>query len=214
MLKSLLKPKGLLPLSIGAGCIIAVLICAFTHAASAKAMESLTSEVFRFHVIANSDSSEDQSLKLKVRDSVLEKYLNQLTASPSKQATVDFFNNNMEEVKATAQNTLRENGCSLPVTVAVTKSAFPIRHYGDVTLPAGTYDCLRIEIGSAKGHNWWCVMYPPLCYVSPAYEESKEHKFEDKLSPSSYSLILGDSPSAPPKVKLKLKVVELWQELN
>ncbi|MCD8158770.1 MAG: stage II sporulation protein R [Clostridiales bacterium] len=197
--------------SVLAGFVCSFIFCISARAYSHSVMNKITSEVFRFHILANSDSEEDQALKLALRDKILENYRDFLTSSPSKAETEDFFKSRLPEIENISEEFLKNEGCDYEVKAEVTKSMFPLRKYADVTLPGGNYDCLKISIGDAAGHNWWCVMFPPLCYVEGTYSEAEQGTYKNDLSEDVYSIILGDSESASPKVRLKLKITELWQ---
>lgn len=151
----------------------------------------LKNSVFRLHVIANSDSSEDQLLKLKVRDSVLS-YINQFSFS-SRNETIEYCKDHLQDLKAISLATIRDEGCNYNVNVELGDFYFPTKTYGDISFPSGFYDALEIKIGKAKGHNWWCVMFPPLCFIDVSSgivpDESKKI-LEDKLSSEDYNLIL------------------------
>ncbi|MCD8090291.1 MAG: stage II sporulation protein R [Clostridiales bacterium] len=210
-IKILKKECKIIAVSLLTGLLISLVLCVLTKAYSERVMDDITSEVFRFHILANSDSEEDQALKLALRDEILKNYEGFLTSSHSKAETMSFFRSHLSEIKSISEEFLKAKGCNYSVKAEVAKSAFPIRKYGDFTLPAGTYDCLKISIGKAAGHNWWCVMFPPLCYVEGTYDEAGENACRDSLSPDVYSIISGDSEAAPANVKLKLKIVEFWQ---
>ena len=127
--------------------------------------EDIAQSVFRLHVIANSDSKEDQDLKYKVRDKVLE-YMNEISMDcSSKEEVILLAEEHKEEFKKIAEDVIKENGYDYTVNISIGNFDFPTKTYGDISLPAGEYDALRIEIGEAKGQNWWCVMFPPLCFV-------------------------------------------------
>lgn len=140
--------------------------------------QKLANEIIRFHVRANSDSDEDQQLKLSVRDAVIS-YLEPLLAgSESVEQSRGIIAGNEFGIRVTALNTIAKAGYDYDVNVYFENSRFPTKTYGDVTIPAGVYEAYRIDIGAAKGHNWWCVLYPPLCFEDATHavmtEESKE----------------------------------------
>ena len=132
----------------------------------ADAQEKMSDEVFRFHVLANSDSEDDQELKLKVRDGILS-HMKELMEIPPADAreTKLLVMRHLDEIKQMALEVIREEGYRYPVNVMVAECYFPDRRYGDVLFQKGYYDALRVEIGEADGHNWWCVLYPSLCFV-------------------------------------------------
>lgn len=209
MLYGFIKKHTAVLLSIVMGFALSVGFCAVTGAYSHRAMERLSSEVFRLHIVANSDNLNDQSLKLAVRDGILEKYRYFLSSSPSKAETVRFVSNHTDDIRLTAEKILSQAGCRLGVKAEVTKSSFPEKRYGEVVLPCGIYDCLKLTIGNAEGHNWWCVMFPPLCYTEGTCEEVE--KYSNAIDKDTAELILADRKEAPPRIKVKLKIVELWQ---
>lgn len=183
-------------------------ICAFSYVEAVS--KDLSNSVFRLHVIANSDSEEDQNLKYKVRDNLL-KYMNSICKDcSSKEEAIKIVEENKTNFKQIALNTIQEQGYNYDVNINIGNFEFPTKSYGDISLPAGFYDALRVEIGSAKGQNWWCVMFPPLCFVDVSSgivpDESKE-VLESNLSDEEYTLISDNSNS---EVKFKFKLVELF----
>ena len=173
----------------------------------------ISSSVFRLHVIANSDSEEDQNLKYIVRDSILE-YMNTLTNGlTSKDEIMEIASQNLENFKQIAQNTVYENGYDYQVSVEIGNFEFPTKTYGDVSFPLGFYDALRIKIGDAKGENWWCVMFPPLCFIDVSSgvvpNESKEI-LESELTDEEYHLVTGEKTEN----QIKFKIVELLQNFK
>ena len=183
-------------------------ICAITYAHNIST--NISDSVFRLHVIANSDSSEDQNLKYKVRDNLL-KYMNELCRNCStKEEAIELVNENRDSFKKIAVNTIKENSYSYNVNINIGNFEFPTKTYGDISLPAGYYDALRVEIGEAKGQNWWCVMFPPLCFVDISSgivpEESKEQLKTD-LSDEEFSLISDNSDSS---IQFKFKLLEFF----
>lgn len=192
--------------------IIYILLCIDSYVNAVS--NNISSSVFRLHVIANSDSVEDQSLKYKVRDKILE-YTNTLidVNSNSKEDIINIANQNIDILKSIAQNTVYENGFNYNVNISIGNFYFPTKYYGDISLPAGYYDALRIEIGNAKGQNWWCVMFPPLCFVDVTSgivpDDSKEN-LQENLPGEEYDLISSDSE----EIQFKFKLVEIFENLK
>ncbi len=145
-------------------CLALTILLIFTYASAAGAQQQeIADKVLRLHVLANSDSAEDQRVKLCVRDAVLE-YCNPLLAQVQTQAQVrTVLNTHLQEIVDLAQAELRRQGSLDMVTAQMQEEYYPTRDYTDFALPAGKYMGLRICIGSASGHNWWCVIFPPLC---------------------------------------------------
>lgn len=187
-------------------CISAV---SYTHAVTTDIADS----VFRLHVIANSDSDEDQNLKYIVRDKVVE-YMSSISQNASsKEEVIKIAKANLNKIQAIAAQTIRDNGYTYSVNVEVGNFSFPSKRYGDITLPPGYYDALRIKIGKAEGQNWWCVMFPPLCFVDVTSgvvpDESKEI-MKENLSKEEFDLISKNSN----EVKVKFKIVEVLQNFT
>lgn len=175
---------------------------------------SLENNIFRLHVIANSDSDEDQNLKYIVRDKLIE-YMNSISSNAeNKEEAIKIAKEHTDDFYKIAKQTIEENGYNYDVSVEIGNYAFPTKTYGDISIPAGSYDALRVKIGEAKGQNWWCVMFPPLCFVNVSSgivpDESKE-MLESELSDEEYSII---SNSESNEVKFKFKIIELLQNTN
>lgn len=176
--------------------------------------EDIANSVFRLHVIANSDSNVDQNLKLKVRDELLS-YMNKISKDCSSKEEVKALaiehQNDFVEI---AENVIKDNGFNYEAKVKIGLSDFPTKYYGDISLPAGTYDALKVEIGEAKGQNWWCVMFPPLCFVdvsSGIVPESSKQEIKDSLNDEEYDLI---SKTDNAEISFKFKLVEFFQNLK
>ena len=148
----------------------ALIICG----CSADAVANVNHDVLRLHIIANSDSQEDQDAKLYVRDKVLE-YMEAYNVE-DKASAMAFAENNLRGFEEVAQNALAEKGMDYGVKAEVGVFDFPARDYGGEYYPAGKYDALRIELGEAQGQNWWCVMFPPLCFMDISYAQQQDEK--------------------------------------
>lgn len=173
---------------------------------------NLSTAVFRLHVIANSDSVEDQELKLKVRDSLL-KYMNSLCSDcTTKEEAISIAMENKGNFQRIAEKTITENGYNYSVKININNFYFPTKNYGDISLPAGMYDALRVEIGESKGQNWWCVMFPSLCFVdisSGIVDDEAKENLQENLEEEPYTII---SDSTKPDIKFKFKIVEFFAE--
>lgn len=166
----------------------------------------LSNSFFRLHILANSDSDEDQELKLKVRNKIIE-YMNKHNFK-TKQDAINYVQNNTNEFYKIAENTIKENGYNYSVKINIGNFYFPTKYYGNISLPAGYYDGIKIEIGEAKGQNWWCSLFPPLCFVdisSGIVDEEDLEDLENNLNDEEYKLIT-DSNN---KIKFKFKIIEL-----
>lgn len=140
--------------------------------------EEIANEIIRFHVLANSNSKEDQEVKLKVKNEVVSYMQKELSSCSSKEEAKQILKNNDRKILQIATRVLRQNGYRYSLKSEMSKVYFPVKNYGDLSFPAGTYDAYRILIGNAEGKNWWCVMFPSLCAVNETYsvvpEESKD----------------------------------------
>lgn len=140
----------------------------------AEDYRDITQTVFRLHVLANSDSEEDQSLKLKVRDAVLEENSDIFEDCKSAEEAAAAAREHIDEIKSSAEKVLAENGAGYGAECGIAKMRFDDRVYGDMTMPAGEYLALRVTLGDAEGKNWWCVMFPPLCLPAVSGEAAEE----------------------------------------
>ena len=165
--------------------------------------EDIVNEIIRFHVIANSISEEDQNLKLKVRDNVIEFVSYNLKDCTSIDESREFIIDNKSKIEEIAKEVVKENGYSYDVTSALSRENFPDKVYGDVIFPQGEYEAYRILIGEAKGENWWCVMFPPLCFVDGTKEVVDSNKIINSLESNK------DEDSNKNKVKFKFKIFEI-----
>ena len=127
--------------------------------------QGISHKIIRFHVIANSDSDADQALKLKVKEAVVNYTAELLCNSKSISETEDLLSSHTNDIISIANNVISENDYDYPVTTEITDTYFPTKSYGSYTFPPGTYRAFQIKIGEAKGKNWWCVLYPPLCFI-------------------------------------------------
>ena len=161
------KDRMILLLALLAASIILGAVLQKTDAAAQGEMQrELAGEVLRFHVLANSDSREDQRLKLKVRDAVLAYLEEAMPSEPDVESQADWVRRHTDEIEAAGRAALRAEGSEDPVNAAVTTCYFSDRTIGGMLFPAGNYEALRVEIGAAAGHNWWCVLYPGICFDS------------------------------------------------
>ena len=170
------------------------------------------------HIIANSDSSEDQELKLKVRDNIIN-YMNTLTSSSSdKKDVISMVNNHLDSFKEIALNTLKENGYNYDVNIEIGNFNFPTKTYGDISFPAGNYDALKIEIGDAIGQNWWCVLFPPLCFVNSStgvVPDDSKNTLKENINSESYEIISeGNKSKNTSDIKIKFKIIEFFNNFR
>lgn len=182
---------------------------------SEKVNKGLADNLVRLHVIANSDSPEDQSLKRDVRDAILNYMQGELKNSKDIEQTKYIINKNLGKIEEIAGNVVKKEGKSYPVKAMLGKYPFPTKAYGDITLPAGNYEALRVVIGKGDGANWWCVLFPPLCFVDATHgsiPDSMKEKLKDSLNEEEYSIIASSDSDEDIPVKIKFKVVEFFQQ--
>lgn len=154
--------------------------------------KGIADHILRFHVIANSDSEEDQALKIKVKDAVVEAMRPQLTKAKTKEEAEHILEDNKKNIEQLADRIMKEEGYSYKSHAELGMTTFPIKKYGDLIFPAGEYKAFRILLGNASGKNWWCVMFPTLCYVDETYDvitEQNKDKFKGILSEEEYESI-------------------------
>ena len=158
----------------------------------AQDLDGISDNVLRLHILANSDSDEDQALKLKVRDAILKETEDIFKTGQSRLEVEQLAIDNMNKIKAVAEKVIKDNGYTYPVNCELTYMEFDARTYDTITLPAGYYDAVRITIGEAKGHNWWCVMYPQFCVAPSIKNETLQtfNKNEVKImkKPKNYKI--------------------------
>lgn len=162
----------------------------------AKTQQELAQEVFRFHVLANSDSKEDQAVKLKVRDAVIAYMKTNMPEASSSRDTKQWAQEHLDELQSIAQKTAAEYGFSYGTSAQITTCYFPDKRYGDIVFPKGYYEALRIRLGEAKGQNWWCVLYPNLCFtnaVCAVVDEDGKEELASVLTDDEYEMVTAAS---------------------
>jgi stage II sporulation protein R len=147
--------------------VLCAIICSIflANVSSKKQDISINDKLIRFHVVANSDLNKDQWVKLKVRDAILKALGPKLSKSSSREESLRILQENLEEIQNIANNVLKQYGQSYSAKAMIGDFTFPIKKYGTITLPAGQYKALKVVLGNGEGKNWWCVMFPPLCFI-------------------------------------------------
>lgn len=175
------------------GVLIGILITGLIVNAKRSEMQGeLAKQVFRFHVLANSDSGEDQALKMKVKEAIIAYMKQELPQSDSVETTKKWARENLVQIQQVAAEIIAEEGYEYSVKAEVTICDFPDKTYGDITFPAGEYEALRIEIGQAKGQNWWCVLYPNLCFIDAVHAvvpEKGKNELKKVLEEDTYEMV-------------------------
>lgn len=184
--------------------LICVLILCFICAIPVKNDLQIYDKVIRLHVLANSDSDEDQALKLTVRDGILESIAELTENCKSKSEAEAVLRENSVVISENAEKIVRENGYDYPVSVVIGQEKYPEREYEGIRFPSGEYCSLRINIGEAEGKNWWCVLFPPLCVGSAV--EVKEEMISVGFTPDQVQVL---TDSQTPKYRLRFKILDL-----
>lgn len=183
--------------------LVLLLLLGLQYGRNLRMQENIAEKVLRFHVLANSDSTEDQALKLAVRDAVGAEMSEALAGATDRASCEKLINANLDRITAAAERVVTEWGYDYTVEAALEEVDFPVKTYGDYTFPAGKYEALRVVIGAGEGHNWWCVMYPNMCFSGSVYEvvdEEAGEKLREVLSEEEYEDVLS---SGDYEVRLK-----------
>lgn len=183
--------------------VLTVLFSFTSFSFFAQQCEDIPNRVLRLHVLANSDSEEDQELKLYVRNRVLTESAGLLDQAKNREDAEQIVTESLSQLEAAAADEIASRGYDYPVQVELENVYFTTRTYEQVTLPAGRYDALRVTIGQAEGKNWWCVMFPPMCL--PAAQEVEE--LDDVLNPEQMEIVTGE-------YEIRFKTVELYEQLR
>ncbi len=194
--------------------ILLILVFSLLITYAKSTVQNISNSVLRLHIVANSNDAFDQSLKISVRDKVLNETSHLFQNTHSADEAKALAKKHSALIQKIAEDEINHLGFDYPVNVSVTECAFPTKVYGDIALPCGRYNAVKIEIGKAKGENWWCVMYPPLCFtdgIISAPDETKA-KLRDTLSQDEYNLVT-NTPSGTVPVEVRFKLVEIFQKL-
>ncbi len=190
-------------------CALAVAAAAAVAGREAPLQPGIAQKILRFHVLANSDSAEDQAVKELVRDAI-GAYMEPLLADALDLAdTRCIVEENLENIELLAAQTLEENGFSYGVCAALEYTEFPEKTYGSYTFPAGEYEALRVVLGDGEGHNWWCVLYPNLCFQGSVFgivDEEARQTLQEVLTPEEYADVFHSG-----KFEIKLKFLEYFK---
>lgn len=171
--------------------------------------EKIYDSVVRLHVLANSDSEEDQALKLEVRDAILEITAPLLETCTGRDEAESILRDHLQELTEAAQAVIERAGHDDPVSISFDNEEYPERTYDSFCFPAGTYLSLRVLIGNAEGHNWWCCLFPPICRAAATVskKEAEDTFLSVGLTPSQYKII---TESNKPVYKVRFKILEIF----
>lgn len=204
-------------IKIAAAILITVFISGLIqlNAYSETINRGLEANLIRLHVIANSDSPEDQSLKRDVRDAILEYVHNILEGSDNIEKSREIIKSRLTEIADIARKVIAEKGRSYGVRTILGEYPFPTKVYGDIVLPAGEYQALRVVIGEGRGANWWCVLFPPLCFVDVTHgtvPDSVKDDLKKVLTEEEYDIVTSSDSESEIPIKIKFKIVEMFQD--
>ncbi len=187
-----------------------LMIKAFPSNAREKNLqEGISSELIRFHVIANSDSAKDQALKLEIKQALTDALRPKLENVKDIAEARTVLKNNLPEMVSISDDIIKESGFTYEAAATIERGYFPLKVYGDLTLPPGEYEAVRVELGDAKGQNWWCVMFPPLCFVDSTYSivpDSSKEELKYMLTDEEYNAVFSKKDT---KIKVKFKLLTL-----
>lgn len=169
--------------------------------------DKISEKFLRFHIVANSNSREDQTVKMKVREAIFSEL--DFSHISSKEEAISYFTKHQEDIECIANRVLLENGFSYTANVTVGKRGFPVREYSDFVLPAGTYDAISVTLGAGEGENFFCVMYPSLCKIEGVTEstDSDYRMLNSVLSEEETSAITGNKQ----QIVYKFKLIEILE---
>lgn len=184
--------------------------------------DKVKNSLIRFHVIANSDSDEDQNLKIKVKNEVIDYLYPYLNDSGSLDESREIIQSRMSDVQCIAEKVIKDNNYNYGVKVQLSRENFPEKSYGNIVLPQGNYEAFRIIIGSGQGRNWWCVMFPPLCFVDESKAEVEYDKVEERINSENKADTVSeyehkesddDKSDSDDNIQIKFKFVEIFKNL-
>lgn len=201
----------LLGVSFAIGATLALVVGAFTFVYSDVAQREIADNVLRFHVIAHSNDAYEQALKEQVRTAVLDELENNLSAGISLDTARNYVFNRLHDIERTAQAAVHQAGFDHLVSAEITSRFFPTTIYGDITFPPGAYETLTLSIGDGVGRNWWCLMFPPLCYVEMTGTPQTRGLLEENIPAPGFALLTHRQEDAPTTVAVRFRIVEWWQ---
>lgn len=192
-------------LAITSSVLAAVLVITFIPV---HGEQTIYDNIIRLHVIAKSDSEEDQSLKLAVRDSILNLLKAKIYNINDHDEALEIITDSLDDIEDVSQSVLEERGCKEKVSASVVTEHFPVRYYDNYTLPSGEYKSLKVEIGAAEGKNWWCVLFPSIC--SSNAKEVEDDYIAAGFTSEQYNIISNNSGT---KYKVRFKILEILSDV-
>lgn len=192
--------------------LVILIICIIYGGATQK---QISDNIVRLHIVANSDSAMDQELKMKVRDAILKHMQEKYPNGATREEAAGYLKGSIPMIKAIAADAVKKNGSDVAVNARYGVYPFPTKEYDGLALPAGMYEAVRVELGEAKGQNWWCIMFPPLCVADAntlKMDEEAMNQLREGLGDNNYRLItdIAEDNNAP--VKIKFRIVEIVED--
>jgi len=207
----IIKEAKLLAISLTIGLAFAISAAAYTYVYSASTQRDIAENVIRFHVLAHSDDYVDQAVKEIVRNEVLVEFEGLLSSADSVSETRQLLKAELPQIQSHAESVVRKLGYNYEVEARLESVFFPTQVYGDLSFPPGIFEALQITIGDGIGQNWWCLMFPPLCFVDMTSTETGRQQLADTVSEESFRLLTHQDADASPTMEVRFRVVEWWQ---
>ena len=200
-------------LSVASRFIFVILIICIIYGGATQ--KQISNNIVRLHIVANSDSAMDQELKLKVRDAILKHMQEKYPDGATRDEAAGYLKGSLPLIKKIASDVVKENGSDVAVNARYGVYPFPTKEYDGLALPAGMYEAVRVELGSARGQNWWCIMFPPLCVAdanSLKMDEEAMNQLREGLGDINYRLITDITEANNTPVKIKFRIVEIVED--
>ncbi|MCL2456876.1 MAG: stage II sporulation protein R [Defluviitaleaceae bacterium] len=210
-MKNFQKEIKILAAAVCFGIFFAAGAAAWTYVYSETTQRNIAENVIRFHVRAHSDAAEDQRLKEIVRSEILNRFAENFSNCENIDDSRAIFEELLPEMKSYAENIIRNEGFDCEVSVSMTNLFFPTQLYGNIAFPPGIYEAVQIVIGDGAGQNWWCLMFPPLCYVDMTAGDEARTLLAQNVSEEGFLLL---THFEEPEFAVRFKIVEWWQNRN
>ena len=205
----IIKESKMIIVSFFVGVLLAMIVATYTYVYSTTTQRDIADNVIRFHVLANSDSVADQGLKERVRLAILAEFEETLSAATDIEKTRELLTASLPDMRAIAEDVIAREGLDYSVSADLSNVFFPTRVYGNMSFPPGNYEAVQLVIGEGRGSNWWCLMFPPLCFVDMTSTEEGRKQLEDTITEEGFRLLM-HLEEENPGLAVRFKVVEWW----
>jgi len=210
MLNKIKQEIKIIGVSLCVGILFALGVAAYSFVYSQTVQQDIADNVIRFHVMAHSDEDDDQALKERVRLDVMAEFAGSFAYGTDIDETRRILTEYLPAIQAYAEKAVRREGFDYPVSADISRVFFPTKYYGNMAFPPGEYEAVQIIIGDGAGSNWWCLMFPPLCYMDMTASEGSRQQMENTLLPQSMRLITYPE-SQSTSITIRFRIVEWWQ---